>query len=84
MTSDIPAQPIFGWTGSILHVDLSDSAVTRLDSLTYADKYLGGRGIATRLYWEMVKPEARALAPDNHLIFMTGPLGATGAQGASR
>ncbi|MFO7990443.1 MAG: aldehyde ferredoxin oxidoreductase N-terminal domain-containing protein, partial [Desulfotignum sp.] len=50
----------------------------------YSDNYLGGRGIATRLYWEMVAPDIDALAPDNHLIFMTGPLGATGAQGASR
>jgi aldehyde:ferredoxin oxidoreductase len=74
----------FGWTGTILHVNLSDGAVTRLATPAYSDKYLGGRGIATRLYWEMVSPDTDALAPDNHLIFMTGPLGATGAQGASR
>ena len=48
------------------------------------DLYLGGRGIATRLYWEMVQPATGALDPENHLIFMTGPLGATGVQGASR
>ncbi|HSL61975.1 MAG TPA: aldehyde ferredoxin oxidoreductase N-terminal domain-containing protein, partial [Desulfotignum sp.] len=84
MTSAFGRHDPSGWTGSILHVDLSDGAVTRLDTLAYAGDYLGGRGIATRLYWEMVPPDTGALAPDNPLIFMTGPLGATGAQGASR
>jgi len=84
MMSHNQTPPVFGWTGTIVHVNLSDAAVTRLDTRAYSDKYLGGRGIATRLYWEMVAPEIDALAPDNHLIFMTGPLGASGAQGASR
>ncbi|MCF8075437.1 MAG: hypothetical protein K9K63_13330 [Desulfotignum sp.] len=84
MTSDSQPQPVFGWTGRILHVNLSDGAITYLNTLTYSDKFLGGRGMATRLYWDMVAPDTDALAPENHLIFMTGPLGATGAQGASR
>jgi aldehyde:ferredoxin oxidoreductase len=84
MMSHNQTPPVFGWTGTIVHVNLSDAAVTRLDTPAYSDNYLGGRGIATRLYWEMVAPDIDALAPDNHLIFMTGPLGATGAQGASR
>jgi aldehyde:ferredoxin oxidoreductase len=50
----------------------------------YLDRFLGGRGIATRLYWENVSADAGAFDPQNHLIFMTGPLTATGAQGASR
>ncbi len=58
----------FGWTGTILHVNLSDGAVTRLPTPAYSNKYLGGRGIATRLYWEMVSPDTDALAPDNPLI----------------
>ena len=77
-------QPVFGWCGSILHVNLSGPVITTLDTMAYTDLYLGGRGIATRLYLEMVHPKTRALDPENHLIFMTGPLGATGAQGASR
>jgi len=52
--------------------------------MDYADRFLGGRGIATRIYWEQVGPDVKAFDPENHLIFMTGPLGATGAQGASR
>ena len=74
----------YGWCGKILKVDLSSEAITEIDTLPYADRFLGGRGIATRLYWENVPATARAFDPENHLIFMTGPLTATGAQGASR
>ncbi|MBT3175415.1 MAG: hypothetical protein HOG03_10075 [Desulfobacula sp.] len=74
----------YGWWGKILKVDLSSESITEIDTLPYADRFLGGRGIATRLYWEYVPAAAGAFDPENHLIFMTGPLTATGAQGASR
>jgi len=79
MTADI-----YGWCGKILKVDLSELRVSELKTMDYADRFLGGRGIATRIYWEEVGPDVKAFDPENHLIFMTGPLGATGAQGASR
>ncbi|MCK5192229.1 MAG: aldehyde ferredoxin oxidoreductase, partial [Desulfobulbaceae bacterium] len=75
---------IFGWCGKILKVDLSNSRITELETMDYADRFLGGRGIATRIYWEEVGPDVGAFDPENHLILMSGPLGATGAQGASR
>jgi aldehyde:ferredoxin oxidoreductase len=73
-----------GWMGKILHVDLSKSEITQFATQPYAEKYLGGRGIGARIYWEKVKPETRAFDPENCLIFMTGPLVATGAQGATQ
>jgi aldehyde:ferredoxin oxidoreductase len=75
---------IYGWCGKILKIDLSELRISELKTMDYADRFLGGRGIATRIYWEEVRPSVRAFDPENHLIFMTGPLGATGAQGASR
>jgi aldehyde:ferredoxin oxidoreductase len=74
----------YGWCGKILKVDLSSEVITEIGTQPYADRFLGGRGIATRLYWEYVPATARAFDPENHLIFMTGPLTGTGAQGASR
>jgi aldehyde:ferredoxin oxidoreductase len=74
----------YGWCGKILKVDLSSDVITAIDTQPYADRFLGGRGIATRLYWENVPAPTRAFDPENHLIFMTGPITATGAQGASR
>ncbi len=73
-----------GWMGKILHVDLSNSVTTQISTGPYAEKYLGGRGIASRLYWEGVSPETGAFEPQNRLIFMTGPLVATGTQAATR
>jgi aldehyde:ferredoxin oxidoreductase len=75
---------IHGWCGKILWADLSNRRIGERDTLRYVDSYLGGRGIASRIYWESVDAEVGALEPENHLIFMTGALGATGAQGASR
>ena len=75
---------IYGWCGKILKVDLSDLRITELQTMDYADRFLGGRGIATRIYWEEVGSDVKALDPENRLIFMSGPLGATGVQGASR
>ena len=75
---------MYGWTGKILHVDLNHSKITRFSSQPYAEKYLGGRGIATRIYWERVSSDVKAFDPKNLIIFMTGPLVATGAQGATR
>ena len=75
---------MYGWTGNILDVDLSKERISRIDTRIYSQKYLGGRGIASRIYWERVLPETGAFDTMNHLILMTGPLVATGAQGATR
>jgi aldehyde:ferredoxin oxidoreductase len=75
---------MYGWCGKICKVDLSSEVITEIDTQPYAQRFLGGRGIATRLYWEHVAAATEAFDPENHLIFMTGPITATGAQGASR
>lgn len=75
---------MYGWAGKIVKIDLSRSKVTAIDTRAYAKQYLGGRGIATRLYWERMASNAGAFDPENHLIFMSGALVATGAQGATR
>ena len=73
-----------GWIGTILRVSLTDSATSTVPTEPYAKGYVGGRGIASRLYWEMASPEVNAFDPENVLIFMTGPLTCTGVQGATR
>jgi aldehyde:ferredoxin oxidoreductase len=64
----------FGYAGGILKVDLSDGKATILDTADYADKYIGGHGIAARLYWEMVPAQAKATDTENCLICASGPL----------
>lgn len=74
----------YGWCGTILDVDLSNARITERPTLDLAERFLGGRGVATRIYWEAAGAGVGAFDPANPLIFMTGPLEATGAQGAAR
>ncbi len=73
-----------GWMGKMLHIDLGQKKIASIPTKPYAERFLGGRGIASRLYWETAKPEIKAFDPENPLIFMTGVLVATGVQGATR
>jgi len=74
----------FGYMGKIVEVDLNKGKIGFIPTEKYSEKFLGGRGMASRIYWEKVKPETKAFDAENVLIFMTGPLVATGVQGASR
>ena len=78
------ASGMYGWCGKILRVDLSNARISELETMDYADRFLGGRGIATKIYWDEVGPDVGALDPENLLMLMSGPLTATGVQGASR
>jgi len=76
--------PTYGYAGKILQVDLSSRRVSSVSTLDYSDKFLGGRGIAAKIYWDEVAPEAGATDAANKLIFVTGPLCGVPAIGGSR
>jgi aldehyde:ferredoxin oxidoreductase len=63
-----------GYAGEILKVDLSSHEVSRMVTADYAGRFLGGKGLAARLYWDNVPPHAKALDPENCLICATGPV----------
>jgi len=73
-----------GYAGDILRVNLSDGNVDRLPTQVYADLFLGGRGIAAKIYWDEVSPSIHAFDPENRLIFMTGPVAGVPGFGGSR
>ncbi|MBI2918961.1 MAG: hypothetical protein HYY01_13345 [Chloroflexi bacterium] len=62
-----------GYAGKIARVDLSTGDISTVPTEEYAGDFVGGRGIATRIYWREVPPEVRPLDPENRLMFMTGP-----------
>ncbi|MFH1646790.1 MAG: aldehyde ferredoxin oxidoreductase N-terminal domain-containing protein [Chloroflexota bacterium] len=64
----------YGYAGEVLKVDLTDGKITRLPTADYVDRFIGGRGLAARLYWDMVPPGAGALSPENCLICASGPV----------
>ncbi|MEE8472428.1 MAG: aldehyde ferredoxin oxidoreductase N-terminal domain-containing protein, partial [Dehalococcoidia bacterium] len=57
---------------------------TEMPTAAYAERFLGGRGIAAKIYWDEVRPQVKALDPENRLIFATGPLGCYPAIGGTR
>jgi aldehyde:ferredoxin oxidoreductase len=72
-----------GYAGTILDVDLSSGSVDRRPSAWYTDRFIGGRGLASKLYWDEVPPEVGAFDPGNRLVFAVGPMaGLTGVSGS--
>jgi aldehyde:ferredoxin oxidoreductase len=70
-----------GCAGKILFVDLSSGKMRDVLTENYAERFVGGKGIAAKIYWDEVSPEVGALDPENPVIFMTGP--AAGIPGLS-
>ena len=74
----------FGYAGKILRVDLSSRKTWETPTSDYANRFLGGRGIASKIYWDEVEPETGAFDENNILIFAVGPLAGIPALGGSR
>ena len=66
--------PDYGYAGQILKIDLSNGKISQQPSADYTDKYIGGHGLAARLYWEMAPPEVKAADAENCFICASGPV----------
>lgn len=75
---------LYGWTGKLLHVDLTVRTFTTWSTCDYALRFIGGKGLGAKIYWDMLASQRDAFHPDSPLIIMTGPLAATPAPSASR
>lgn len=74
-----------GVFGRYLWVDLSAGRVEEKEiPERWYELHLGGRGMAARLLLEHVRPGTDPFAPENALVFATGPLQGTGLAGAGR
>lgn len=74
-----------GWAGKILDINLTDGSINTVPlDMEMARLFLGGRGLGARLLWDLVGPEVEPLAPENVLIFTTGPITASASQTSNR
>lgn len=72
-----------GYAGKIARVDLSTGKVTHIPTENYAEDFIGGQGMAAKIYWDEVPPQVQAFDPENRLIFAPGPCaGFNGLAGA--
>ena len=70
----------YGWTGKILWVDLTERKITNVPTSDFEpEKFLGGVGLNTKIFWELGAPKVNAFHPDSPLLISIGPL--TGASG---
>jgi aldehyde:ferredoxin oxidoreductase len=67
-----------GYTGKLLRVDLTTRATSsqEIDS-DVLRKYIGGSGLGARFLYDETSAATDPLAPENPLIFLTGPLTGT-------
>jgi aldehyde:ferredoxin oxidoreductase len=77
--------PVGGYTGKILEVDLSRG---KIGTVSIKDKdrrgFLGGSGLAAKMFFDSFDPKVGPISPENPLILMAGPLVGTQFPGTSR
>jgi aldehyde:ferredoxin oxidoreductase len=74
-----------GWIGKLLRVDLTKGKwkVEELDQ-KLAAKFIGGRGLGSKILFDEIDPKIDPFSPNNKLIMATGPLTGTSAPCAGR
>jgi len=73
-----------GWVGRMCFVDLTSEKMWHEETTKYALQYIGGRGIAARIAWELLPAGTDAFDPENVLLILTGPLTGTLAPTSGR
>jgi aldehyde:ferredoxin oxidoreductase len=74
-----------GWIGKILRVDLTKGEwKTEELNRDMASKFIGGRGLGTKILYDEIDPKIDAFSPQNKLLMVTGPLTGTSASAAGR
>jgi len=66
---------MYGYTGRILHVDLTGQTF-RIENFddTFAQKFLGGNGFAAKILYDGLKKGAEPFSPENLVVFAVGPV----------
>ncbi|MBW9145574.1 aldehyde ferredoxin oxidoreductase family protein [Clostridium sp. CM028] len=69
---------MYGYNGKILRINLKDKTIkVEVLDLKQAKKFIGGRGLGTKIFMDEVDPRVDPLSPENKLIIITGPLTGT-------
>lgn len=69
---------MYGYNGKILRINLKNKSynIEKLDT-DMAKKFIGGRGLGTKIFKDEVNPKVDAFSPENKLLIVSGPLTGT-------
>jgi len=67
-----------GYVGQILRLNLTNQTTEIVSTYKYVPKYLGGRELCNKIFYDEVLPGTGPFDPENKLIYMTGATTATG------
>jgi aldehyde:ferredoxin oxidoreductase len=74
-----------GYSGKILQIDLSTGKIEAVSAKEQDQKrFIGGSGLAAKIFFDSFDPSVDPLSPENPLIIMTGPVVGTQLPGTSR
>jgi len=75
----------YGYGNRIAFIDLTRKKVkVRKPRESLLKEYIGGKGLAAKLLYDMLPPKIDPLSPANILVFAVGPLTGTGAPASAR
>lgn len=69
---------MYGYMGKLLRINLTNSTI-KVEDLDFelAKKFVGGRGLGTKMLYDEIDPKIDALSPENKLFFINGPMTGT-------
>ncbi|MFX1257466.1 MAG: aldehyde ferredoxin oxidoreductase family protein [Promethearchaeota archaeon] len=76
---------LHGYKGKLLYIELSQETYKTFSiPEEILKKYIGGRGLGAKLYWDLISPETDPLGQNNIFMVLTGPLGGTMVPGSGK
>lgn len=76
---------MYGWVGTVLRVDLATGSIKQESTnLEDAKRFIGARGLGSKVYTDEVDARVDPLSPENKLIFAPGPFSGTFAPSGGR
>ncbi len=76
---------LYGYKGKLLLVNLGQETYKTISiPEEILNKYIGGRGLGAKLYWDLIPTKTDPLGENNVFIVLTGPLSGTMAPGAGK
>ena len=77
-------QKLYGYCGKIARINLTTKEISYVDTYQYVPKYVGGRMLIHRIFWDEVQPGTGAFDEGNKFIYMNGPTTGTGIPAGGR